>query len=81
LINFIDVFAKFEASASNKITFNQFVSTLEPKCLNIEPSNLVLLAKRYCTKYDDEVYYKDLVTDLEKLSKNVDPTKEWLLDA
>jgi hypothetical protein len=76
----MDVFSKFEASASNKITYNQFVSTLEPKCLNIEACNLVFLAKRYCTKYDNEVYYKDLVIDLEKLSKNVDPTKEWLLE-
>jgi Ca2+-binding EF-hand superfamily protein len=80
LIQFMDVFSKFEASASNKITYNQFVSTLEPKCLNIEACNLVFLAKRYCTKYDNEVYYKDLVIDLEKLSKNVDPTKEWLLE-
>ena len=80
LLNFDDVFRHFETTASNKITFIQFVSALEPKCLNVETVNLLLLAKRYCTKYDNEVYYKDLLTDLEKLSKNVDPTKEWIGD-
>jgi len=72
------VFEKYEVSASNKISFNQFISALEPKCLNVEPSNLILLGKRYCTKYDDEIYYKDLIADLVKLSSNIDPTKEWL---
>ena len=80
LINFNDLFVKFENEATNKITFNQFVFTLEPKWLNIEPVNLFFVAKRYCTSYDDSVYFKDFITDLEKLTKNVDPTKEWMED-
>lgn len=81
LSNLNDIFSKFENDATNKITFNQFVLTLEPKCLNIEPVNLYFVAKRYWTKYDDSVYYKDFIADLEnKLTKNVDPTKEWMED-
>ena len=80
LITFETVFDKLQSGGSNRCTFKQFVATLEPLCLNVESSNLILLAKRYCTKYDDEVYFKDLVTDLEKMTKNVDPIKEWIGD-
>lgn len=47
LSNLNDIFVKFENDATNKITFNQFVQTLEPKCMNIEPVNLFFVAKRY----------------------------------
>ena len=47
LLNFGSVFTKYENSASSRITFFQFVTSLESKCLNVEPINLLLLAKRY----------------------------------
>lgn len=78
LLNFNEVFQKFDHDADNKITFEQFVLTLEPRCLNIQIADLYYLAKRYCTKYDDCVYYKEFVSELDKLSRNIDPTKEWL---
>ena len=80
LSNFNEVFQKFDHDADNKITFDQFVHTLEPRCLNIQVVDLYFLAKRYCTKYDDCVYYKDFAEELNKLVKNIDPVKEWMKD-
>lgn len=55
LSKFSDVFQKFDHDSDSKITFDQFVHTLEPRCLNIEVVDLYFLAKRYCTKDDFSV--------------------------
>jgi hypothetical protein len=47
LLNFNDIFAKYENNASHKVTFAQFITALESKCLSVETVNLLLLAKRY----------------------------------
>ena len=80
LSNFNEIFKKFDHDADNKITYDQFVHTLEPRCLNIQIVDLYFLAKRYCTKYDDCVYYKEFTAELNKLTKNIDPVKEWMKD-
>ena len=77
-LSYDDIFDSYEATGSNKITYEQFVTALEPITLNVLPVDLILLAKRYWTKYDNEIYYKDLIKDLEKAASNIDPTKEWI---
>ena len=76
LSNFNEVFQKFDHDADNKITYDQFVYTLKPRCLNIQIVDPYFLAKCYCTKYDGCVYYKEFTAKLNKLTKNIDPVKE-----
>ena len=72
-----EAFLRYDQESSGFVSFDEYRKCLKIFSGNLRSYDLYFLAKRYCLRDDDTVYYFSMLDEIDLLDRGINPLMTW----